>query len=145
MYSRAVAAVKGKAWSLAIEGTKTPIPQGRGRGYTRRADHYFVQKAVGGPAQEPTLHALRPATRKITTLPGSLPSSSMRVRDRRVPVLTPEGTPLLLRRHLIMIPIIPNAVILRIGNGNAGNRSIMTGGKVARPMLKSRETRQVAG
>ena len=57
-----LAAVEGKAQSLVIKNTKTPIPQGRGWGYMRRADHYFAQKAVGGPAQEPTLHVLRPAT-----------------------------------------------------------------------------------
>ena len=35
---------------------------GKGPGYMRRADHYFAQKAVGGLAQGPTLHTLRPAT-----------------------------------------------------------------------------------
>ena len=56
-----LAAVEGKARSLAIENTKTPIPQGRGWGYMRRADSYFAQKAVRGPGQEPTPHALGPA------------------------------------------------------------------------------------
>ena len=54
-------AVEGRARSLAIENAKTPVPQVRGQGYTRRADRYFAQKVVGGPAQEPTLHALKPA------------------------------------------------------------------------------------
>ena len=57
-----LAAVEGKAWSLAIENAKILTPQGRGRRYTRRADRYFAQRAVGAPAPEPTLHALRPAT-----------------------------------------------------------------------------------
>ena len=57
-----LAAVEGRAWSLAIKNAKTLVPQGRGQGYTRRPDHYFAQKAVGGSAQEPTLHVLRPAT-----------------------------------------------------------------------------------
>ena len=33
-----LATVKGKAWTLAIENAKVPVPQARGRGYTRRAD-----------------------------------------------------------------------------------------------------------
>ena len=57
-----LAAVEGKARLLAIENAKTPTPQGRDWGYTRRADHYFAQRAVKALAPEPTLHALRPAT-----------------------------------------------------------------------------------
>ena len=57
-----LATVEGKAWSLAIENAKTPTPQGRGWGYTRRADHYLAQRVARGLALEPTLHVLRPAT-----------------------------------------------------------------------------------
>ena len=57
-----LAAMEGKAWTLAFENAKAPVPQARGQGYTRRADRYFVQKAVGTPTPEPTLHALRPAS-----------------------------------------------------------------------------------
>ena len=57
-----LAAVEGKALLLAIKNAKTPTPQGRGQGYTRRADHYFAQRAVRALAPEPTLHVLRPAT-----------------------------------------------------------------------------------
>ena len=57
-----LAAVEGRAQNLAIENTKTLVPQARGRDYTRRADCYFAQKVVGTPAPEPTLHALRPAS-----------------------------------------------------------------------------------
>ena len=54
--------VKGRAWSLAIENARAPVPQARGRGYTRRAYCYFAQKVVEGPAQETALHALRSAS-----------------------------------------------------------------------------------
>ena len=57
-----LAGIEGRAQNLAIENTKTLVPQARGRDYTRRADCYFAQKAVGTPAPEPTLHALRPAS-----------------------------------------------------------------------------------
>ena len=42
------AAVEGKAQSLALENTKTLTPQGRGQGYTRRANRYLAQKVAGG-------------------------------------------------------------------------------------------------
>ena len=54
-----LAAVEGKAQTLAIENAKVPVPQARGQGYTRRADRYFVQKVVRTATLEPTLHALR--------------------------------------------------------------------------------------
>ena len=57
-----LAAVEGRAWTLALEGPRPVSPQGRGRGYPRRADRYYVQKAVRAPAPEPTLNAMRPAT-----------------------------------------------------------------------------------
>ena len=57
-----LAAVEDKAWMLALENAKTPTPMGRGQAYTRRADHYLVQKVAGGLALEPSLHPLRPAT-----------------------------------------------------------------------------------
>ena len=57
-----LATMEGKARTLAIENAKVPLPQVRGQGYTRRADQYFAQKAVGTPTLEPTLHALRPAS-----------------------------------------------------------------------------------
>ena len=59
---RRLAAVEGKAQMLALENAKTPTPQGRGRGYTRRADQYLAQKVARGLALEPTLRLLRPAT-----------------------------------------------------------------------------------
>ena len=57
-----LAAVEGRAQNLAIENAKSPAPQPRGWGYTRRADQYSAQKVVWAPAPEPTLHALRPAS-----------------------------------------------------------------------------------
>ena len=57
-----LAAVEGKARTLALENAKTPTSLGRGRGYTWRADQYLAQKVAGGPALEPSLHLLRPAT-----------------------------------------------------------------------------------
>ena len=57
-----LAAVEGWAWTLALDNTRPPSPQGRGWGYTQRADCYYAQKAVGALAPEPTLNALRPAT-----------------------------------------------------------------------------------
>ena len=36
-----LAAVKGRAWNLAIKNAKLPAPQPRGQGYMRRADQYF--------------------------------------------------------------------------------------------------------
>ena len=57
-----LAAVEGQAWTLALEGPRPVSPQGRGQGYTWRADRYYTQKVVGAPALEPTLNAMRPAT-----------------------------------------------------------------------------------
>ena len=57
-----LATMEGKARTLAIENAKALVPQARGRGYTRRADQYFAQKAVRTPVPEPTLHALRLAS-----------------------------------------------------------------------------------
>ena len=57
-----LAAVEDKAWMLALENAKTLTPMGRSQAYTRRADHYLAQKVAGGPALEPSLHPLRPAT-----------------------------------------------------------------------------------
>ena len=54
--------VENWAKSLALDTPRPVSPQGRGRGYTRRADHYYAHKAVGTPALEPTLNAVRPAT-----------------------------------------------------------------------------------
>ena len=57
-----LAAMEGKAWTLALKNAKTPTPMGRGRAYTRRADWYLAQKVAGSLALEPSLHPLRPAT-----------------------------------------------------------------------------------
>ena len=57
-----LAAIEGKARTLALENARTLTPMGRGRAHTRRADRYLVQKVAGGPALEPSLHPLRPAT-----------------------------------------------------------------------------------
>ena len=57
-----LAAVEGKARTLALENAKTPTPMGRGRAYTRRADRYLAQKVAGSLALEPSLHPLRSAT-----------------------------------------------------------------------------------
>ena len=57
-----LAAVEGKARMLALENAKTLTPMGRGRAYTRRADRYLAQKVARGPALEPSLYPLRPAT-----------------------------------------------------------------------------------
>ena len=42
-----LAAVEGQARTLAMESPRPMSPQGRGRGYTWRADCYYAQKAVG--------------------------------------------------------------------------------------------------
>ena len=55
-------AVEGWTRTLAREGPRPVSPQGRGRGYTQRTDRYYVQKAVGALAMEPTLNAMRPVT-----------------------------------------------------------------------------------
>ena len=57
-----LAAMEGKAQTLALENAKTPTAMGRGQAYTRRADWYLAQKVAGNPALEPSLHPLRPAT-----------------------------------------------------------------------------------
>ena len=57
-----LAAMEGKAQTLALENAKTPTPMGRGWAYTRRTDQYLAQRVAGGPALEPSLHLLRPAT-----------------------------------------------------------------------------------
>ena len=56
---RWLAAVEGQAQTLALEGPRLVSPQGRGQGYTRRADCYYTQKAVGALTPEPTLNAMR--------------------------------------------------------------------------------------
>ena len=56
-----LATVKGQARTLALESPRPVSSQGRGQGYTRRANCYYVQKAVGTPAPELTLNAMRPA------------------------------------------------------------------------------------
>ena len=66
-----LAAIKGRAQTLAIENTKTLVPQARGQGYTRRANHYFAQKMVGAPAPEPALHTLRPVSPEDYHCPGT--------------------------------------------------------------------------
>ena len=55
-------AVENRAKSLALETSQPVSPQGRGRGYIRRANCYYAQKAVGSSVLEPTLNAARPAT-----------------------------------------------------------------------------------
>ena len=55
-------AVQNRAKSLALDTPRPVSPQGRGRGYTRRANRYYAQKTVGALALEPTLNAARPAT-----------------------------------------------------------------------------------
>ena len=55
-------AVENRAKSLALDTSRQVSPQGRGQGYTQRADRYYAQKAVGAPALEPMLNAVRPAT-----------------------------------------------------------------------------------
>ena len=55
-------AAENRAKSLALDTSRLVLPQGRGQGYTRRADCYYAQKAVGAPALEPKLNAARPAT-----------------------------------------------------------------------------------
>ena len=55
-------AIENRAKSLALDTSRPVSPQGQGRGYTRRADRYYAQKAVGAPVLEPTLNAARPAT-----------------------------------------------------------------------------------
>ena len=57
-----LAAVEGQAQTLALESPRPVSPQGRGWGYTRRPVCYYMQNAVGTPALEPTLNAMRPAT-----------------------------------------------------------------------------------
>ena len=57
-----LAAVEGWAQILALESPRPMSPQGRGQGYTRRANRYYVQMAVGTPAPELTLNAMRPVT-----------------------------------------------------------------------------------
>ena len=57
-----LAAMEGKAWTLALENAKSPTPMGRGRAYTRRVDWYLAQKVARTPVLEPSLHPLRSAT-----------------------------------------------------------------------------------
>ena len=57
-----LATVEGRARTLALESPRPVSPQGRGRGYTQRANCYYTQKAVRTPAPEPTLNTMRPAT-----------------------------------------------------------------------------------
>ena len=45
---RRLAAVEGKVRTLALENCQPPNPQGRGQGYTRRANQFLAQKVAGG-------------------------------------------------------------------------------------------------
>ena len=140
-----LAAVEGRARNLAIENAKALVPQARGWGHTRRADRYFAQKAVGTPAQSLLCIRLGRPARRIFTPPGSRLRLIMRVKNRRVAeriqwdILSP------LWPHPIMTLTICNVVIQRIETKNAGIRSTVTGERVVRPMLRSRETGGVAG
>ena len=140
-----LAAVEGKARSLAIENTKTPIPQGRGWGYMRRADHYFAQKTVGGPAQEPTLHALRPVTPE--DYHSAHESSEFEYESEGSEGSGTDSTGYSSTTTAASHQDTDHTQCsnARIQTRNAGNRAIMTGKKAARPMLKSRETGEVAG
>ena len=51
--------VEGWARTLALESPRLLSPQGRGRGYTQRVNHYYVQKAVRTLAMELTLNVMR--------------------------------------------------------------------------------------
>ena len=57
-----LATVEGRARTLALDSPRPVSPQGRGRGYTWRADRYYAQKAVRALAMELTLNAVRLAT-----------------------------------------------------------------------------------
>ena len=83
-----LAAIESRARNLAIENAKTPVPQARGWGYTKRANHYFAQKAVRTPALEPTLHVLRPATPEDYHSTESLPRQITGAKGWRVPEQT---------------------------------------------------------
>ena len=67
-----LAAVEGQARTLALEGPMSVSPQGRGQGYTQRADHYYVQKAVRALAPEPTLNAEASHPGRLPLHPGTL-------------------------------------------------------------------------
>ena len=73
-----LATVEGQAGTEALESPRPMSPQGRGRGYTRRADRYYAQKAVGALAVELTLNTMRLVT------PGRLPlcPGTFRIRIR---------------------------------------------------------------
>ena len=68
----------------------------------------------------------------------------MRVKNPRAPERTPRAIPPLLQPLPITILTIRNVVTLRTEIGNARNRSIMTGERVIRLILKSRETEGMA-
>ena len=57
-----LAAMEGQAQTLALDNARPVSPQGRGQGYTRRANCYYAQKVVGALGPEPTLHAMRLVT-----------------------------------------------------------------------------------
>ena len=54
--------MEGQAQTLALQSPRPVSSQGRGQGYTQRANCYYVQKAVGTLALEPTLNTMRPVT-----------------------------------------------------------------------------------
>ena len=69
----------------------------------------------------------------------------MRAKNQRAPERILRDTLPPLWPHPIMTLTIRNVVILRIETENARIRSIVTGERVVRPMLRSRETGGVAG
>ena len=127
-----LAAVEGKAKTLALENAKTLTPMGRGRVYTRRADWYLTQKVAGSPALEPSLYPLRSAT-----LEDYLQSLRMRVKSWKVLVPTPVDTLLLQPQYPTVAPITLNRVIPRIETINTRNRNIQTARQVRRLMRRS--------
>ena len=65
----------------------------------------------------------------------------MRVKNKRAPEQILRDIPPPLQPLPIMILIIHSVVTLRTEIGSTANRSIMTGGRVIRPMLRSRDWR----
>ena len=132
-----LAAMEGKAWTLALKNAKTPTPQGRGHSYTRRADQYLAQKVAGGPALEPSLHLLRPATPEeyhSAQEPSEFEYGSEGSEGSGTNSTGYSSTTTVMSHH---DTDHTQRVIPRIETINAGNRNIGTSRQVVRLMLRS--------
>ena len=83
--------------------------------------------------------------RKITTLPGNLPNSNTKVKDRKGQVQILRDIPPWLLQLPITIRTVLNAVTPRIVTGDTRSRNIEIDGSTGRQMPRNNRTVGMAG